>query len=449
MMNLNKIGSLQKVVLLFVLCSMCLVTVDAQLYNSPYSRHGIGDFTDPNFILLRGMGGLGSSYTDNTTINPVNPASYSSLTLASYDVSLYTEYAQVSDANVTEDRWQGSLEYFGLAFPLRNYKNELLDPKKRKFKYGMAFFAKPYSRVSYNVTTIEEREESSDIVRTFSGNGGTYQLAWGNSVKYKSLSAGVNLGFLYGLVRDDQEVALFDDATGVTDFLTNNYSVSSFLYDFGVIYELVLNKKELEEVRTAKKRKLNIGLRGTPGTTFRTVGERSHLGSNVILGIADTIEFNEQIIGSGNLPMTIGGGITYYSGNQFVLGVDAEFSRFSNFQNPSRPNQSFIDSYKFGVGGKYRPDERGFGSFLERTSYTFGFYYEKDPRIVSGQELSAYGIRVGTAFPFFYQQNFSSINLNFDFGRRGNPEVIQENFIRLNVGLNFNDDSWFIKRKYN
>jgi hypothetical protein len=449
MMNLIKIGSVQKILLLLILCSACFSSVDAQLYNSPYSRYGIGDFTDPNFILLRGMGGLGSSYSDKTTINPVNPASYSSLTLASYDVSLYAEYASVSDATVTEERWQGNLEYIGLAFPLRNYKNDLLDPKKRKFKYGMAFFAKPYSRVSYNVSTLEEREESSDILRTFSGTGGTYQLAWGNSIKYKSFSAGANLGFLYGLVRDDQEVSLNDDPAGVTDFLTNNYSIASFLYDFGVIYELVLNKQELEDVKTAKRKKLNFGLRGTPGSSFRTVGESSHLGSNVILGITDTISFNEEIIGSGDLPMTIGGGITYYNGNQLVLGVDAEFSRFTNFENPNRPNQNFVNAYKVAIGGKYRPDERGFGTFLERTSYTAGLYYEKDPRVVSGQELSAYGIRVGTAFPFFYQQNFSSINMNFDIGRRGNPDVIQENFIRINLGLNFNDDSWFIQRKYN
>ncbi len=440
---------IQKLWIVFVFCAVWMQSVTGQVYNSPYSRYGIGDFTDPNFVLLRGMGGLGSSYADNTTINPVNPASYSSLTLASYDVSLYAEYARVSDASVSEDRWQGNLEYLGLAFPLRNYKNELLDPKKRKVKFGMAFFAKPYSRISYNVTTTEVREETSNILRNFTGEGGTYQLAWGNSVKYKSFSAGLNLGILYGLIEDKQQVVLENDPASVSDFITSNYSMRSFLYDFGVIYELVLNKKELEEVKSAKKKKLNFGLRGTPGTGFITQGEYSHFGNNLNLGINDTIELNQAIAGTGQLPLTIGGGITYYNGNRIVIGIDAEYKQWSSYENTIRPSQTFIDSYRLAIGGKYRPDDRGFGTFLERTTYTGGLYYEQDPRIVAGESLTNYGIRIGASMPFFYQQNYSSVNFNFDIGQRGNATLIRENFIRLNVGLNFNDDSWFIQRKYN
>ena len=448
-MNLNNIVRIQKVMLFIAFFVVSIQSVSAQEYNSPFSRYGLGDLSDPNFVLVRGMGGLGSSYTDLTSINPVNPASYSSLTLTSYDVSIYAEYAGLRDASATEDRWQGNLDYLGLAFPLRNYKNELLDPKKRKFKFGMAFFLKPYSRVSYNVTTEEEREDTADIIRNFSGTGGTYQIAWGNSVKYKNISAGANLGFLYGILDNTQQIVLENEPASVTDFISNNYSVRGFMYDFGVIYELVLNKKELENVGSAKKKKLNIGLRGSPALNFTTDGRYSHFGSNTSLGIIDTVEFNQEITGTGKLPLTIGGGVTYYSGQQLVLGIDAEFKRWSSFENTIRPAQSFVDSYKFSIGGKYRPDDRGFGSFLERTSYTAGLYYEQDPRVVSGQELTNYGVRIGAQLPFFYQQNFSSVNLNFDLGRRGNAEVLQENFVRLNVGLNFNDDSWFIQRKYN
>jgi hypothetical protein len=448
-MKLNNIQKMQKVVLIIALCLSSISAVISQVYNSPYSRYGIGDFTDPNFVLLRGMGGLGSSYADNTTINPVNPASYSSLTLASYDLSFYAEYAGLSDSNGSEDRWQGNLEYLAIAFPLRNYKNEILDPKKRKLRFGMGMFLKPYSRVSYNVTTVEEKENSADVIRNFSGEGGTYQLSWGNSVKYKSLSAGLNLGFLYGRLDNRQQIALTDEPASVSDFISNNYSVRSFLYDFGIIYELVLNKEELKEIGTAKKKKLNFGLRGTPGTGFATVGSYTHLGANNTLGIRDTVAFDESITGTGSLPLTVGGGVTYYYGQKMVLGIDAEYKRWSQFENTIRPSQTFIDSYRIAVGGKYRPDDRGFGTFLERVSYTGGLYYEQDPRIVSGQELTNYGVRIGASMPFYYQQNYSSVNLNFDIGRRGNAELIQENFIRLNVGLNFNDDSWFIQRKYN
>jgi len=45
---------------------------------------------------------------------------------------------------------------------------------------------------------------------------------------------------------------------------------------------------------------------------------------------------------------------------------------------------------------------------------------------------------------------FSNANLGVEFGRRGttNENLIQENFINLNVSLSLNA-RWFNKRKYN
>lgn len=46
---------------------------------SPYSFFGLGDFTTQGTANLRAMGGAGVAYREATTINYMNPASFSSI----------------------------------------------------------------------------------------------------------------------------------------------------------------------------------------------------------------------------------------------------------------------------------------------------------------------------------------------------------------------------------
>ena len=192
---------------LFVL-TIIGITATAQSYNSPYSRFGLGDFTNQNFMAVRGMGNTGSSYANGTTMNPVNPASYSWLNLTTYNVGLFAELSQIKDNKYSERKWTGNLEYGGLAFPLRNFKNEILDPSKKKYKLGMAFFLRPYTRVNYDVTTQETIQDIGIVERRFFGTGGTYNVGWGNSIKFGNFSAGLNLGYLFGQINNNQNIFL-------------------------------------------------------------------------------------------------------------------------------------------------------------------------------------------------------------------------------------------------
>jgi len=51
--------------------------------------------------------------------------------------------------------------------------------------------------------------------------------------------------------------------------------------------------------------------------------------------------------------------------------------------------------------------------------------------------------------PFIFQRKVSHANLGIDIGRSGMNTSIQENYIRFTLGFTFNDDEWFVKRKYN
>ena len=70
----------------FILASLPLFCI-AQL-NSPYSRYGVGNLVSQANLANRGMGGISAAYTDPTSINTINPASYSDLVYSTLDIGL-------------------------------------------------------------------------------------------------------------------------------------------------------------------------------------------------------------------------------------------------------------------------------------------------------------------------------------------------------------------------
>ena len=57
------------------------------------------------------------------------------------------------------------------------------------------------------------------------------------------------------------------------------------------------------------------------------------------------------------------------------------------------------------------------------------------------------GIFEGTVLNF--EPFVPTANLGIDIGRSGMNTPIQENYFRFTLGFTFNDDEWFVKRKYN
>jgi len=69
-----------KIVLLGIIMTIIPCIAFAQNgTNSPYTRYGYGILADKAFISQRGMGGIGYGLRNSQLINPMNPASFSSV----------------------------------------------------------------------------------------------------------------------------------------------------------------------------------------------------------------------------------------------------------------------------------------------------------------------------------------------------------------------------------
>ncbi len=441
----------------FLVIILCVITLPGNAQkndNSPYSRYGIGDLADPNLNHTRQMGGLGASFMDGFHINPVNPASYAFLNSTAFDVGVFAKRTELKDSKATNALWSGNLEYLSLAFPLRNPINEIYDNVKRDYKLAMAFVLMQHSSVGYDIAASDSTSSGQHFMRNYQGTGGSYKAMWGNAIRYKNLSLGVNLGYLFGKMRYENRVQFDNTEYAYADLYGNDYNMRGFLWSAGMMYSDILNKKALESNRAVAAKRISAGFHANSATSFNTDYTINHILLQQLPGNifnTDTIRLEDSIAGKGKLPAEFGIGATYYSGEKFSIGFNYNTALWTNYFNEANGDKkgTLKNTQRVSAGGHFRPDYKSFDNFFKRVYYRYGVYYASDPRVIRGTQIETYGITFGLGLPFVFQRKVSHMNLGFDLGMRGNNTPISEKFVKISLGVTFNDDEWFLKRKYN
>jgi hypothetical protein len=421
--------------------------------NSPYSRIGIGEMADFNLNHTRQMGGMSAAYLDGHHLNPVNPASYSFLNATAFDIGFFGKRTWLSDEKNKNAFWSGNLEYIALAFPLRNPINEAYEEKKKDWKLGMAFALMNHSNVNYNIRISDSLPNIGKFDDNYLGGGGSYKVLWGNSARYKNFSAGINLGYIFGKVKYEHNL-IYDPAEfAYNSFLNNTYNLRGFTWNGGLLYTKVLNQKEIDKDKKVNAKRVSLGL------TFKS-SDRINTSSNFVQSLVqnlpgqvlniDTVRFSADTAGRALLPSELGFGAMFYSGEKHAIGFNVNTAAWSNYFNEatSEVAGTMKNSSKISIGGYYRPNYKSFTRFFDRVYYRYGMYYENDPRVIKDEQIKTYGVTLGMGMPVIFQRKISHLNLGANFGIKGEGTPVSERFIKLSLGMTFNDDEWFLKRKY-
>lgn len=418
--------------------------------NSPYSRYGLGDPVDNNFVSLRSMG-YGGAYYNPYQINIVNPASNGYLRATVFDLGLYTKYSNLSSGSSSSNVYSGNIEYLSLGFALINPINDLLEKKVRKYDIGLTFTLMPNSNVGFDIESQSEHSDIGTIQRNYKGSGGTYKFLTGLGVRYGDFSVGFNVGYFFGKINYDRQVIFLDVDRPYSNDYHNDFAVNGFLYNIGAIYNLVLNKKELAESKNIRPKKLVFGLYGNSKTSFNSYG--SIYNSSIILDSSspsstlDTIYHNDSISGKGTLPTTLGGSIVYNNMDKLIIGLNYSQTLWDQYSNDIK-NDKLLNSYNISLGAQYTPNENSYTSYFDRINYRAGIYYKTDPRSENDNQFNEQGIHLGLGLPFIYKRKVSRVNMDLNFGKKGTDLLISENFVKLSLSITFNDTEWFVKRKY-
>lgn len=434
---------ISKIKLTCFLVSLLPMFCDAQ-ENSPYSRYGVGNIISPSNIANRAMGGISAGYSDPTSINTVNPATYSDLIYSTIDIGV--EYDGMNlKSNVPAENHKsnyGMVPYLQFGFPLLMGNKKAI---KNKTAWGIAFGLKPISRINYKIQN--PTPGSIDSISTlYEGTGGINEAFIGTGLKIKNFSIGFNTGYLFG------------DKNYDTRLLFNNDTVNYYKAHYGTKTRfggVFLNAGAQYLIKLNKKSSLRLGVYGnlqqqyhaSKNDLVETFEYNSNTGDTQTI---DTVFSNSDQKGKVLLPSKFGGGFSYEN-EHLVVGVDYETTQWDNYRFFGQKDL-VKNSWITRVGLQYMPASLGATGYFNYVKYRAGFSVGND-YIAVDNSLPVYTISVGGAFPLklkhnFYDRQYSIMNVSFEYGSRGNNNNnITESTYKLSLGFSLSD-IWFIRQKY-
>ena len=419
---------------------------------SPYSRYGVGDFFTNTTARNMAMGDLGVATTHYSSVNRLNPASYTDLLYSTLDVSTFAQRSYLRGSDVTEDQFTAGFHNVSFAFPSNTGP---------VIVFGFA----PYTGVGYNVSredSIVGAGETLTYRRSYTGEGGINQAfaGIGFSMLKRRLRLGVNGYYNFGSLRYTGEIQFAGSEFG--GLAPVGYEEKVYLDGAGFQAGLIF-----ADTLSGKRRGLAPGVRRKPITLLRLGanmdystglgGDRTRRFSSLFILDGDTIPgtSGENVeLGRAEIPPRYGFGASIIKPGYWEVSAEAVFQDFSKFTYFA-DNQNLESGMRVALGGEFIPKIDG-NSYLGRIAYRFGAYYDRGYLQVADQTITDRGFSFGFGLPasrkgtslFNRERAYSRINLGFAVGKRGSlssGQPLDELYIRGRLGVTISE-RWF--RRY-
>jgi hypothetical protein len=389
----------------------CVISYAQHSTSSPYSTIGIGEIDNRIYSLNSGMANVGIGTYTSRFLNNTNPAAIAvDSSFFIFDVSLSGILSRYSTAGMKE------------------YAN---NENVKKVAFGVRIFSKlavsagilPYSNVQYKIQSEAYVEGGNNEKYNIyhEGSGGLSKVYLAASYKLlPSLRAGVNASYLFGRINRSETLS--------NQMIQTISEVDKMLLDFGLMYNKRLTASTSVSAGLVFGYESRIKMKN-----YKTV---SSLGTTE----TETSTFT-------SLPRNVGTGfsITNSSGHSYkMFAVDYKFHNWANIPSPDH-RMKYSNSHRINAGAEYIPNYRTPRNYFQRMEYQLGAYFEKSNMIINGKQIAEMGVTTGIIFPL--KSNYTQIFLSADLGRRGGAGLINENYIRINLGVSVNQ-LWFIKWAY-
>ena len=390
--------------------------------NSPYTRFGFGEISDNNPGEQRAMGGVSLGLRSPSTINTVNPASYSVVDSLSFmfDIGLSARMALFSDPSGNKTSFAGNLEYLTMQFPASKW-------------LGVSAGLLPYSFSGYdfhNTTTIHgdriNPNDTINVTTSYFGQGGISQVYGGISLKlFNHLSLGVNAYYMFGNSANMRQVVFSDGST--PSIQENRINVNDLRFRYGAQFFNTFNDKHT----------VSVGAVFEPRKSLNAKAIVTTLGV-----VSDTITLDKNMFDS---PMHLGVGVFYTYNNRLSLGLDYTLQGWENAKFFGKTD-SLTNYSKIALGAEYIPNSLG-RRFYERLHYRAGLNISNPYYHVNGISMPKnIGASFGIGIPL--PQSRTMLNATLEYGKVGNSKLMNENFLKLTFNATINE-FWFFKRKLN
>ena len=388
---------------------------------SPYTRFGYGVIADRSFGAGRSMGGIGYGLRSSKQINPMNPASYSSMDSLTFlfDVGAILQYSLLNDQINSHSNISGNMTYVAMQFPLSR-------------TIAMSAGILPYSHTGYNFK-FSNNEDEVPHDDYFSGKGGLNEVYVGLSIDIwkKRLALGANVGYLFGNIEHKCDI-LYKKSDVSPLYTLEKMNLKKLKYELGMQYTHPLSKTE----------RIILGFTYSPKVKFNAVSYNaissdSYFFSDLLN--ADTI-YNQGY----DVPNSYGFGLSYEKDYKMIVAADVSWQEWSKARFKG-DNNTFNNRLKLAIGGEYIPNNFT-RQYMTRIRYRVGLNYSNSYLQINGSGYKEYGVSLGVGFPMI--DNRSYINVSFEYVKV-EPEIqslINEQYFRMILSFTFND-FWFFKRR--
>ncbi|MDR1343873.1 MAG: hypothetical protein LBJ39_00830 [Tannerellaceae bacterium] len=407
----------KKVVAVGILVIIPLTMLAQNNTNSPYTRYGYGELADRSFGAGRAMGGLGFGMRSDKQINPMNPASYTSVDSLTFlfDFGIAGQVSWFDDGMNKEKHWNGNMEYAAMQFPISH-------------RIAVSAGILPYSYVGYDFGSTQTSAEGVYYLERFTGKGGLNEVYAGLSVDVwkKRLSVGLNAGYLFGRILHDQTLTLGTTTTNQSG-RNQTLKVNDIKLDFGAQYTHRISTNEYI----------------VSGLTFSPAKELNATSSDIIINgnTSDTTQISNQAFG---LPNSFGLGFSYVKQNKLTLAADFLYETWGQVRYFDEKDK-LKNRIRIAAGAEFIPNSQERALF-SRMRYRAGLHYSNSYLLINNKSYNEYGASIGFGLPLIDNRSF--LNLSFEYVKI-RPEasaLIDEQYFRFTVNYTFNE-RWFFKFK--
>lgn len=408
--------------------------------SSPYSRYGVGMLADRSLGFNKGMAGTGIAFANGRQLNLQNPASYARIDSLSFllDVGMTIQNANFSTATAKQNHGTAQFDYLATGFRLAP-------------NLGLSFGLVPYSSVGYELSALGAPLTSGATTITptlsYKGTGGLQELYGGlGYAPFKPLSIGANVSYLWGTMTHVAST-LYDDAGVQPLRRTYDTEVRSYKVDLGAQYTQ----------RLSRKHSLTLGF--TYGFGHELYGT-SRFYNQRLTGTTVTAADTLTVRNAFGIPATLGVGLSWQWDNRLRIGVDYVRQQWADVKAPVVTSEGgvltyraakgqYTDRSRVSLGAEYVDHPEG-RSWSGRVRYRLGLSYTTPYARIDGTEgPRTYTAGLGVGLPIItghHNRNMLNLSAEYVHVKPRFAGQITENYLRLSIGLTFND-RWFQKWK--
>ena len=389
---------------------------------SGYSRFGVGEiryaFGERSFA----MGGSGLAVPGTSSMNTLNPATWTMLDRMRFSVGLSYDGYTLEDAK--SSTFLSSARFNGFAFGV---------PVSKEHGVVVTLGLAPYSVVNFDILS-HRTEGGYDYTLHEEGNGGLTSAHFGVSgMVGTDWHLGVKYSYLFGnLYRvTNQEFA----STALTNTqITRTNELSGSTLTLGIVYTGLGNVFGLPQTNS-----LSAGAMFVTGSHLTTSAENlyQYTSGGSAVG-ADTIHGGD---GRSLLPLTFGAGLSYVRGDRYLIAADLLYQNWNRFTLMDVHPAELRDSYRLSVGAEILARKESNAEFWDRVAYRFGVFYDATNIRVGTTGINEYGVSTGVGVPAFGETRF---NVGVQYSIRGTTTFERDKIIRVTLTLN-SGELWFVR----